>query len=149
MLEKEGTGVPGVDAAVGNLINGRFSFEPHEEDCAVGNGTPLARGCTKTQNSSFSVEIDETVFLMNGFGIRASNDTPVADFPPANTIDILEFRGVGFNELELASSRLVLSLFGPIDALPHASIPADPTVCGLEQPVVPANPGCLFDGRPR
>lgn len=120
------SGVPfdsGITFAVGDMISGRFTFEPNT---GVGG-----MNLDTVQPYAFVLEVDGTNLFSPTFEIRAVNNGSLDDVPGVSEIDSLVVGAGGLSSMNPAvginpaTSGFRMTLFGPATAFGGASIPGD------------------------
>lgn len=122
------SGIPfdlGLDYHVGDVVSGKFTFHPLAGDGGMYLEAP--------QLHELSLNINGNVFWTPQFGILSVNNGLMFEPPPAIVVDRLHVGSgklaaafpAAFPNLDPTQSGLKMELWGTLDVLPSASIPAN------------------------
>jgi hypothetical protein len=118
----------GIDFAAGDVITGRFTFEPNPGD----GSNPIVA----LQTHQFQLNINGVAIAAPNYEIESFDDYSIEDFPDASIIDTLKLAGAGLTTVDASAglnfdplqSTFLIDLRSAADEHDQAYIPADSDV---------------------
>ena len=121
----------GLDVQNGDTVTGRFTFEPHmTEDQSFFEVIQPYAASLWVESAQFA-----TPNSIADLTLRARNNSAIADFPPATSIDIIELGSTlgpsypgALPNVALDQSFFRMSLWGDDSVFQSANLPAEPSI---------------------